>query len=586
MTAVRARARRAWNVHNPRRSLLLCRPVPMGEFTMRSIPNRALRLVACGVLAGCQALSFESPAPPSEAPGGFGGNGSTGPEDASSATTAGGDPPTSGKDPVSTAQELGEDPTGGGTTGEAQECQPQPTATFRTRLPGRASMARAQYAVSVGAGNTPSQFLQREPFELLFAEATNAQRASLRLHGRSPSDVLDLDALRLARLQIRVETDPALRPATHLVMLVDVGVRMQPLASLTAAALRSAYGALRGDDRLTVVRFARSADIVVDAVPGADPEGLDELEQFLDDLETGRAMEPGHDFPNALSLAKPLLEPAESPRASLLLLTDANLIASRDGVEDDALEVVRALREELGSSWAGLHVAQLARAPLGGGNPELQAERLDAFAEAGTGITLYFDDEATTEDFFEKRALALLHANDSVATATPTEISVYAESTAFLGVGYSSPSALDSSGFELPEPTAQGLLRVVDVPVVLSCPWLQPSVNPTKPTEFTLQVESKDPSAVFEIEPLLDSALLIDSSDRISVRFAALDASFQAARAVASGTDPTGTNQLLTRARDALDLLEKTAGCSSDAATDDCVTASKLERFLGLDAMP
>jgi hypothetical protein len=459
-------------------------------------------------------------------------------------------------------------------------CKELSSAEFRAVVPGRVSLARAQYALDVGARVAPLSFLDLDAMNLLLAEPTSASSASMRLI--PPSELLDPSTSKFygATLELRIATEPSLRPATHLVVLVDVGIRMQPLAELSATVLRSAFRALEPDkgDLLTVVAFAAEPSVVVGALSTVGDVIPPALDAFLKDLEAGSAMQSGHDVVAAMTVARDEVARAGSTRTSYLLLTDAERFEAANGSEAEALSAVEALRSDSNPGLGGFHVAQLARRSTNQGLPALRTERLDAIASAGRGTSLFFSMAESVEAFFGGRALAILHASDDAPQ--PVEVSVFAQRGVFPGVEFSTSDPMMTPEFARTEPFPFGLLRVIETPMELSCPWIDATESPIPASSLTLTAGLIGES--FDLEPLMDPAFpnrLVDRDDATSRRLDAIRASVLAGRQLASSA--ADAEPLVEHACSQIGALRKSVDCATNTTAEACGVAAALEQFLG-----
>jgi Ca-activated chloride channel family protein len=168
-------------------------------------------------------------------------------------------------------------------------------------------------------------------------------------------------------------------PPSNLVFLIDVSGSMQPANKLPLVkdALRMLVEQLRPQDRISLVVYAGSAGLVLDATPG-DRKG--EILAAIDRLEAGGSTAGGAGIRLAYEVARRNFARGGNNRVILATDGDFNVGASSDA------EMFR-LIEEKRREGTFLTV-------LGFGMGNLKDSRLEGLADRGNGNYAYVDDRA------------------------------------------------------------------------------------------------------------------------------------------------------------------------------------------------
>jgi hypothetical protein len=271
-----------------------------------------------------------------------------------------------GAGPPSAGGSGGEAPSIEGLTGDAQGCQPTVDTEGKLGWSQDRRLAVGQYLAAVlPIAELPDPSLlepaRLEPYldDLGFGRPSEAHVTSL--DGRHD-------------LHVTANAPSFDGSKVHLVALVDVSSSNGRTESIRNGVLNAlADGVDAHASALSVVAFASSADVLLEAVPAG------EARLRLEGARASLSTSEGHALAEALKVAGALPR-REGEFRHYLLLTDAGFVA-----DEGTLTQVG----EMAAQSGALSVAQLAVVEPGN-PPELRQQLLDSLAEAGRGATFFF----------------------------------------------------------------------------------------------------------------------------------------------------------------------------------------------------
>ncbi|MEQ8784644.1 MAG: VWA domain-containing protein [Pirellulaceae bacterium] len=166
------------------------------------------------------------------------------------------------------------------------------------------------------------------------------------------------------------------RPAANLVFLLDVSGSMQApdKLPLLKEAMKVLVGALRDDDRVTIVTYAGDAGLVLDATPGGDPI---KIRDAIDQLSAGGSTNGSAGI--QLAYEKAIENYVDDGVNRVILATDGDLNV---GVTRDQ-DLVELIKEKAGR---GVFLSV-----LGFGTGNLKDSKLEKLADNGNGVYAYLD---------------------------------------------------------------------------------------------------------------------------------------------------------------------------------------------------
>lgn len=339
---------------------------------------------------------------------------------------------------------------------------------------------------------------------------------------------------RLARIALQgARFDEEERPAANLVFLIDVSGSMQPenKLPLVQRSLRELAARLDGRDRVSIVVYAGSSGLVLDATRGDEQ---DAIMAAVDRLSAGGSTNGGEGIELAYRLARQYFLDGASNRVILCTDGDFNV-----GVTDR--EQLQRLIEEQVRSGIFLTV-------LGFGMGNLKDDTLEMLADRGNGAYAYIDSFAEARKLFVDDLAGTLHtiAKDVKIQVdfNPAQVAAYrligyenralatedfnndAKDAGEIGAGHR-VTAL----YEIVPAGAESLVGVTPSEYASDYAAPEPAVSEeaaASPNSFTVRLRYKLPEAsestLFKV-PVVDAETSFSAADR-DFQFASAAAAF------------------------------------------------------------